>query len=80
MLCQYLKSRDSHADAFQYSMHIQSSRDEILDINDPHPEFIANHLDDPRRQIAESLINNFPTSGTIMAYNESFEKVVLKPY
>ena len=25
-------------------------------------------------QIAESLINNFPTSGTIMAYNESFEK------
>ena len=70
----FKKQRPHMQMPFQYSMHIQSSRDEILDINDPHPEFIANHLDDPRRQIAESLINNFPTSGTIMAYNESFEK------
>ena len=59
-------------------MHIQSSRDELLDINDPHPEFIANHLEDPRQQIAESLIKNFPKSGTIMAYNESFEKKCIK--
>ena len=70
----FKKQRPHMQMPFQYSMHIQSSRDEVLDINDPHPEFIANHLDDPRRQIAESLINNFPTSGTIMAYNESFEK------
>ena len=63
---------------FQYSMHIQSSKDEVLDLNDPHPECIANHLEDPRQQIAESLIKNFPKSGTIMAYNESFEKGCIK--
>jgi len=63
---------------FQYSMHIQSSKDKVLDINDPHPEFIANHLEDPRQQIAESLISNFPKQGTIMAYNESFEKGCIK--
>ncbi len=63
---------------FQYSMHIQSSKDEVLDLNDPHPEFIANHSEDPRQQIAESLIKNFPKSGTIMAYNESFEKGCIK--
>ena len=59
-------------------MHIQSSKNEVLNLNDPHPEFIANHLEDPRQQIAESLIKNFPKSGTIMAYNESFEKGCIK--
>ena len=44
----FKKQRPHMQMPFQYSMHIQSSRDEILDINDPHPEFIANHLDDPR--------------------------------
>ena len=60
---------------FSFQCTYNLSRDEILKIDDPHPEFIADHLVDPRRQIAESLISNFPSSGTIMAYNESFEKV-----
>ena len=74
----FQKQRPHMQMPFQFSMHIQSSRDEILKIDDPHPEFIADHLVDPRRQIAESLISNFPGSGTIMAYNESFEKGCIK--
>ena len=74
----YDKQRPHMQMPFQYSMHIQSSKDEVLDINDPHPEFIANHLEDPRQQIAKSLISNFPKQGTIMAYNESFEKGCIK--
>ena len=56
----------------------ESSKDEILKIDDPHPELIADHIVDPRRQIAESLISNFPSSGTIMAFNESYEKGCIK--
>ena len=59
---------------FQYSLHIQNHKDEKLKIDDNHYEFIANHLEDPRRSIAESMIQNFPSEGTIMAYNQSFEK------
>ena len=59
---------------FQYSLHIQRDEDKKLGINDNHFEFIADHDEDPRRSIAESMINNFPKQGTIMAYNESFEK------
>ena len=61
---------------FQYSLHIQNHKDEKLKIDDNHYEFIANHLEDPRRSIAESMIQNFPSEGTIMAYNQSFENVL----
>ena len=57
---------------FQYSLHIQESIDskykELI-----HYEFIADINEDPRRAIAESLLKNLPKSGTIMAYNQSFE-------
>ena len=59
---------------FQYSLHIQMNEDEKLEIDDNHFEFIAEHEKDPRRSIAESMIKNFPKNGTIMAYNQSFEK------
>ena len=59
---------------FQYSLHIQMNEDEKLEIDDNHFEFIAEHKKDPRRSIAESMIKNFPKNGTIMAYNQSFEK------
>ena len=59
---------------FQYSLHVQNSKDEKLKIKDNHFEFIAKHDEDPRRAIAESMIKNFPKKGTIMAYNQSFEK------
>ena len=59
---------------FQYSLHVQNNKDEKLNIFDNHFEFIAKHDEDPRRSIAESMIENFPKTGTIMAYNQSFEK------
>ena len=59
---------------FQYSLHIQINEDEKLEIDDNHFEFIAEHDKDPRRSIAEDMIKNFPKEGTIMAYNQSFEK------
>ena len=63
---------------FQYSLHVQNNKDEKLNINDNHFEFIAKHYEDPRRSIAESMIKNFPKTGTIMAYNQSFEKNCIK--
>ena len=62
---------------FQYSLHIQDSIDskhkELI-----HYEFIADINEDPRRAIAESLLKNLPKSGTIMAYNQSFEMSRIK--
>jgi len=63
---------------FQYSLHIQDDVNQILNIDDNHFEFIADHNKDPRRFIAESMIKNFPKKGSIMAYNESFEKNCIK--
>ena len=62
---------------FQYSLHIQNSIDSEHD-ELKHYEFIADINKDPRRSIAESLIKNLPKSGTIMAYNQSFEMSRIK--
>ena len=59
---------------FQYSLHIQNNIDENLGLSENHFEFIAKVKDDPRRFIAESLLKNLPSDGSIMAYNQSFEK------
>jgi len=63
---------------FQYSLHIQHNKDESLEIDSNHYEFIAPHNEDPRRPIAESLLKNLPKEGSIMAYNQSFEKSCIK--
>ncbi len=70
----YIGQRPHMQMPFQYSLHIQNHKDEKLKIDENHYEFIANHHEDPRRSIAESMIENFPAEGTIMAYNQSFEK------
>ena len=49
-----------------------------MKIDEGHYEFLANHEIDPRRSIAESMIKHLPAQGTIMAYNESFEKKCIK--
>ena len=74
----YDKQRPHMQMPFQYSLHIQRNEKEKLNINDNHFEFIADHDQDPRRALAESIITNFPKEGTIMAYNESFEKNCIK--
>lgn len=63
---------------FQYSLHIQANAENVLDSNEDHCEFIAKVDEDPRRAIAESMLKNIPKSGSIMAYNQSFEKNCIK--
>ena len=70
----YDKQRPHMQMPFQYSLHVQNERNEELKVNDSHFEFIADPEQDPRRALAEDMIRNFPKKGTIMAYNESFEK------
>jgi len=57
---------------FQYSIHIES--DNGLD----HKEFLGPVGEDPRRLLAEQLIQDIPSKGTILAFNMGFEKGVIK--
>jgi len=57
---------------FQYSIHIEDGSS-IL-----HKEYLATIGGDPRRKLAERLIADIPEMGTILAYNRSFEKGVIK--
>tara|TARA_B110000444_G_C18845422_1_gene601605 strand:+ start:2842 stop:4338 length:1497 start_codon:yes stop_codon:yes gene_type:complete len=63
---------------FQYSLHIQKDVKSNIDSDKDHFEFIASIKEDPRRAIAESMLQNIPKSGSIMAYNQSFEKNCIK--
>ena len=56
---------------FQYSLH-------ILDKELKHKEFLSEPDIDPRRKLAESLINDIPLNVCTLAYNMSFEKTVIK--
>lgn len=59
---------------FQYSLHY------IENINDTlkHKEFLAEANVDPRRSLAESLVNDIPKNSCVLAYNMGFEKSVIK--
>lgn len=59
---------------FQYSLHILLSSDGELS----HKEFLGKEGIDPRRSLAESLINDIPKGSCSVAYNMSFEKMVLR--
>ena len=63
---------------FQYSLHVQERREDDLSSTDRHFEFIGNIEEDPRRAIAERMLKDIPKSGSIMAYNQSFEKNCIK--
>ena len=59
---------------FQYSLHyIEKEGSNLM-----HKEFLAKEGTDPRRALAESLVNDIPLKGTVLAYNMSFEKTVIK--
>jgi len=55
---------------FQFSLHIQQNP---LDNELVHKEWIVDHRQDPRREIAEKMLEWMPEQGTIIAYNQSFE-------
>ena len=56
---------------FQYSLH-------IMDKELKHKEFLAQSGIDPRRKLAEKLIEDIPKDVTTLAYNMGFEKSVIK--
>jgi len=58
---------------FQYSLHIEYE-DGTLE----HKEYLAKDGIDPREQIAKRLVEDIPSDVTVLAYNMSFEKGVIK--
>jgi len=59
---------------FQYSLHyIETERGELK-----HKEFLGEPGKDPRRGIAEALVNDIPRDACVMAYNMGFEKGQIK--
>ena len=53
---------------FQYSLHIVDERGVSS-----HHEFLGDHNTDPRRDLCKQMLRNIPKSGSIIAYNQSFE-------
>ena len=59
---------------FQYSLHyIEKNGGELK-----HKEFLANIGADPRRKLAESLVNDIPNGASVLVYNMGFEKGRIK--
>ncbi|MBN8702695.1 MAG: DUF2779 domain-containing protein [Bacteroidetes bacterium] len=59
---------------FQYSLHIYKDEKSTLE----HKEFLAEPFGDPRIPFMQSLINDLGVDGTILVYNISFERQILK--
>lgn len=59
---------------FQYSIHI------IEEWGRPvkHKSFLASGKDDPREALVESMKKHIGDKGTLMAYNDTFEKTIIK--
>jgi len=58
---------------FQYSLHILDK-----DCKLAHKEYLSEAGIDPRRKLAESLVKDIPENACVVAYNMSFEKMVIK--
>ena len=59
---------------FQYSLHYIPEEDgELL-----HREFLADENSDPRRALAERLVEDIPQNVCTLAYNKAFECMVIK--
>lgn len=58
---------------FQYSLHIEQADGHL-----EHREFLADEQYDPRRPLAERMLQDIPQSGSIIAFNQSFEITRIK--
>ncbi|BAF71692.1 DUF2779 domain-containing protein [Sulfurovum sp. NBC37-1] len=58
---------------FQYSLHIEHEDGRL-----EHREFLAQDGTDPRAALAQKLCEDIPRDVTVLAYNMSFEKGVIK--
>jgi len=52
----------------QYSLHVITEDGRLS-----HTDYLGDENSDPRRKLAEQLLGDLPQSGSIMAYNQSFE-------
>ena len=59
---------------FQYSIHIQQS----AGTEPQHFEYLASPDGDPRRELTEQLLAVIPEGACVLAYNQAFEKGVLR--
>ena len=57
---------------FQYSLHILH-----VDGRLEHKEFLGDENSDPRKDLAERMIQDILPTGSLMAFNQSFEKEVI---
>ena len=69
----YDKSRPYQKIPFQYSLHIEH-KDGRLE----HFEYLATGDEDPRIKLLEQLKNEIQGDGSVVVFNQSFEKGVLK--
>jgi hypothetical protein len=58
---------------FQFSLHLERRGGRMT-----HHEFLSCDGSDPRRACAEALVMSIPEGATVIAYNASFEKRVLR--
>ncbi len=66
----YARQKVNQQVPFQYSLHIMTGFGEE-DL--AHKEFLAQEGTDPRRAIAQSLVENIPDDVCVLAYHKSFE-------
>ncbi|MFT5550069.1 MAG: hypothetical protein ACI9CO_002000, partial [Candidatus Azotimanducaceae bacterium] len=59
--------------AFQYSLHVQTTNGEVN-----HIEFLHEQRTDPSEIIASSLLKHIGTTGSVIVYNKTMERGVLK--
>jgi len=59
---------------FQYSLHYIKEENSKLE----HTDFLAEPNIDPRRLLAERLVEDIPKDSCILAYNMKFEKMVIR--
>jgi len=64
---------------FQYSLHIQKDYSDC-DKDMDHYEFLANGFDDQRKELIESMISQLGTKGSIVVWNQGFEKGRIKEF
>ena len=58
---------------FQYSLHIEHQDKPI-----EHKEFLGIEGTDPRQALVDRLVKDIPLNATTLAFNASFEQMVLK--
>lgn len=73
-LPEYPNSKPYAQILFQYSLHyIETEGGELK-----HKEFLGISGKDPRRALAEQLVKDIPTDGSVIVFNDTFEKPRIK--